>query len=160
MKPGLRFGDFYQDSQVVNEVAFDWLERHQDSRFFLFLHYMDPHDPYFEHPYDGKASRASPTRTRMRSWRPRMQRLYRGEIEYLDANFGKLLDKLRRSCDLYDDTLIVLVSPTTARSSTSTAAGGTASPSTTSRSTFRCSSSGREGRSCSRSPCVRPGRPC
>jgi len=24
-------------------------------RFFLFLHYMDPHDPYFEHPYDGTA---------------------------------------------------------------------------------------------------------
>ena len=53
MKPGLRVGDFYQSAETVNGVAFDFLERHANSRFFLFLHYMDPHDPYFEHPYDG-----------------------------------------------------------------------------------------------------------
>jgi len=53
-EPGVFFNDFYQDSQVVNEVAFEWLEARQDDRFFLFLHYMDPHDPYFEHPYNGE----------------------------------------------------------------------------------------------------------
>ncbi len=35
---GLHFGDFYQDSAVMNRHAFDWLDRHRDGRFFLFLH--------------------------------------------------------------------------------------------------------------------------
>ncbi len=103
----LYFSDFYQDSQVVNKVAFDWLAEKGDERFFLFLHYMDPHDPYFEHPYNGvgvarvSLPEPSPEQTE------RLQTLYRGEIEYLDENFGKLLAKLEET-GLYDDTLIVL----------------------------------------------------
>ena len=91
----------------MNEVAFDWLERHKDSRFFLFLHYMDPHDPYFEHPYDGygiaRVSNQHPDPARAAE----MQRLYEGEIAYLDGNFGKLLAKLE-ALGLYDDTVIAL----------------------------------------------------
>jgi arylsulfatase A-like enzyme len=109
VKPGLRFGDFYQDSAVVNEVAFDFLERNRGSRFFLFLHYMDPHDPYFRHPYDGhgiaRVANQHPTPALVSE----MQELYRGEIEYLDASFAKLVDKLRE-LGLYDRTLIVLTS--------------------------------------------------
>jgi arylsulfatase A-like enzyme/uncharacterized membrane protein YbhN (UPF0104 family) len=107
VKPGLRFGDFYQDSAVVNEVAFDFLERHRDSRFFLFLHYMDPHDPYFRHPYDGHAiarvGNQNPDPARVAE----MRELYRGEIEYLDASFARLLEKVRE-LGLWDQTLIVL----------------------------------------------------
>lgn len=105
----VRFNDFYQDSQVVNEVAFEWLEERADERFFLFLHYMDPHDPYFEHPYNGKGI----ARVSMPEPEPdmadRLAELYRGEIEYLDANFGKLLAKLE-TLGLYEDTVIVLTS--------------------------------------------------
>ena len=101
------FNDFYQDSEVVNGVAFDWLDKRKNERFFLFLHYMDPHDPYLEHPYNGVGiSRAS-----MQEPEPemaeRLHELYRGEIEYLDDNFGKLLAKLDAE-GLYDDTVIVL----------------------------------------------------
>ncbi|NNL66603.1 MAG: sulfatase-like hydrolase/transferase, partial [Myxococcales bacterium] len=109
VKPGLRFGDFYQDSEVVNGVAFDWLDRHAQSRFFLFLHYMDPHDPYFEHPYDGNGIARVSNPHPDSSLAAEMQRLYLEEIEYLDGNFGKLLTKLR-ALGIYDDTVIVLVS--------------------------------------------------
>lgn len=109
VKPGLRFGDFYQDSEVVNAVAFDWLDRHADSRFFLFLHYMDPHDPYFEHPYDGNGIARVSNPHPEPSLAGEMKRLYLEEIEYLDGNFGKLLAKLREH-DLYENTVIVLVS--------------------------------------------------
>jgi arylsulfatase A-like enzyme len=105
---GLHFGDFYQDSEVVNRHAFDWLDRHADSRFFLFLHYMDPHDPYFEHPYDGygiaRASHPHPDP----SMSEEMRRLYVEEIEYMDGHFGRFLDRLREA-GVYDDTVIVLV---------------------------------------------------
>ncbi len=103
----VRFNDFYQDSEVVNDVAFDWIERRQHERFFLFLHYMDAHDPYFEHPYNGEGI----ARVSMPEPEPemadRLHELYRGEIEYLDENFGKLLAKLEAH-GLYDDTVIVL----------------------------------------------------
>ncbi|MEE9607975.1 MAG: sulfatase-like hydrolase/transferase [Myxococcota bacterium] len=107
-KGGLRVGDFYQDSATVNGVAFDFLERHRDARFFLFLHYMDPHDPYFVHPYDGQAIARVSNQHPDAALAAEMRRLYVGEIEYLDANFAALLEKLRE-LDLYDDTLIALV---------------------------------------------------
>jgi arylsulfatase A-like enzyme len=109
LKPGLRVGDFYQSAETVNEVAFDFLERHEDSRFFLFLHYMDPHDPYFAHPYDGtgiaRAANQHPDPSRAEL----MHELYLGEIEYLDARFGEFLAKLDE-LGLSDDTVIALVS--------------------------------------------------
>jgi arylsulfatase A-like enzyme/uncharacterized membrane protein YbhN (UPF0104 family) len=108
IKPGLRFGDFYQDATVVNEVALDFLERHRDSRFFLFLHYMDPHDPYFEHPYDGRGIARVSNQHPDADQAAEMRRLYRGEVEYADRNFGQLLDRLRE-LDLWDDTVIALV---------------------------------------------------
>jgi len=108
LNSGLRFGDFYQDSQVVNAVAFDWLDRHRDSRFFLFLHYMDPHDPYFEHPYDGRAVARVSTPEPDPEHAAELRRLYRGEIEYLDRNIGELFERLRAQ-GLWDDTVIALV---------------------------------------------------
>ena len=105
----VRFNDFYQDSKVVNETAFEWIDRRKDDRFFLFLHYMDPHDPYFEHPYNGVGI----ARVSMQEPKPeiadRLQDLYRGEIEYLDVQFGDLLAKLD-ALGLYDDTVIVVTS--------------------------------------------------
>jgi len=109
LKRGLSVGDFYQDSEVVNRVAFDFLERHKDSRFFLFLHYMDPHDPYFAHPYDGHGIARVANQHPSPEQVAEMRRLYRGEIEYLDANFAKLLAKVRE-LGLWDSTLIALVS--------------------------------------------------
>ena len=109
LAPGLRVGDFYQDSETVNAAAFDFLERHGDARFFLFLHYMDPHDPYFEHPYTGQGIARVSNQHPDASRAAEMHRLYRGEIEYLDASFARLLGKLRK-LGLYDRTLIALVS--------------------------------------------------
>lgn len=102
------FNDYYQDSKVVNDVAFKWLDRKKDERFFLFLHYMDVHDPYFEHPYNGEGV----ARIKMPEPDPamaeRLQNLYQGEIDYLDVQFGALLEKLEAD-GLYDNTLIILV---------------------------------------------------
>ncbi len=107
LRPGLRVGDFYQDAETVNGVAFDFLERHRASRFFLFLHYMDPHDPYFEHPYNGKAIARVANPNPSPALAAEMQRLYTGEVHYVDAHFADLLAKLRE-LGLYDDTLIAL----------------------------------------------------
>ncbi|MFP6639026.1 MAG: sulfatase, partial [Myxococcota bacterium] len=106
---GIRPSDFYQDSTTVNEVTFDWLDRNGRDRFFLFVHYMDPHDPYFRHPYDGYGIARVSNQHPDAELATEMQELYRGEIQFLDASFGQLLDKLQAD-GLYDDTVIALVS--------------------------------------------------
>ncbi len=105
---GLRFGDFYQDSEVVNAHALPWLSRHKDARFFLFLHYMDPHDPFFEHPYDGYGIARASNQHPPASLAEEMHRLYKEEIAYLDGNFGKLIAHLEEQ-GLYEDSVIALV---------------------------------------------------
>ncbi len=107
--PGLRFGDFYQAAEIVNEIAFDFLERRQDERFFLFLHYMDPHDPYFEHPWNGKGFDRATNQHPDAALAKELHALYVGEIGYLDQHFGELLAKLE-SLGLYENTVIALVS--------------------------------------------------
>ena len=99
--------DYYQDASVVNRHALDWLAASKGTRFFLFLHYMDPHDPYFAHPYDGigyaRASNQNPDPALASTFSD----LYDGEVRYLDDYLGQLFDWLQAE-GLYDDTLIVL----------------------------------------------------
>ena len=37
---------WYLSAGEVNERVFPWLEDRQDQKFFLWIHYSDPHDPY------------------------------------------------------------------------------------------------------------------
>mgnify|MGYP003313290600 CR=1 FL=1 len=70
---------------------------------------MDPHDPYFPHPYDGTGIARVSNQHPDEALAAEMQALYQGEIEFLDANFGELLARLEAD-GIYDDTVIVLVS--------------------------------------------------
>lgn len=104
-----RVSHYYQDAQVVNENVISWLEKLRRGRFFLFIHYMETHDPYFVHPYNGVgyARVANPRPD------PKMAGLlsetYDGELQYVDQAIGQLIRWLREN-DLYDETLIVLTS--------------------------------------------------
>jgi len=37
---------WYLNASEVNERIFPWLEEHRNRKFFLWIHYSDPHDPY------------------------------------------------------------------------------------------------------------------
>ena len=39
----------------VNRRFLDWLALNHQHRFVAWLQYMEPHDPYFVHPYNGEA---------------------------------------------------------------------------------------------------------
>jgi len=97
---------FYQDSRTVNADALPWLERHKDDRFFALLHYMDPHDPYFAHPYDGRGIARVENQNPDPEQAAEMLELYAGEIRYMDESFGDLIATLKEH-DIYDNTLIV-----------------------------------------------------
>lgn len=100
---------FYQEASVVNGQAMAWLEANQGTRFFLFLHYMDPHDPYFEHPYNGRGYARASDQNPDPSLAPAFSELYDGEVRYLDDHLGQLFGWLKAE-GLYDQSLIVLTS--------------------------------------------------
>jgi arylsulfatase A-like enzyme/Tfp pilus assembly protein PilF len=79
-------------AEEVNEKALAWLASHRTERFFLWIHYFDPHAPY-EPP--------SPFREQYRG------REYDGEIAYTDAAVGRVLGKLEE-WGLTARTLIIL----------------------------------------------------
>jgi arylsulfatase A-like enzyme len=91
----------------VTRVADAWLARHRDSRFFLLLHYMDPHDPYFPHPYTGEGIARVEADNPDPSQAAHMRELYDGEIRFTDEHVGMVEAKLRE-LGIWDDTMIVI----------------------------------------------------
>jgi len=72
--------------------------------FFLYLHVLDPHLPYAPPaPFDERFPRSGVLQADLSTGR------YDGEIAFVDSEFGRLLEALRRH-DLEDDSLVVLVS--------------------------------------------------
>jgi arylsulfatase A-like enzyme len=101
------FYHYYQDAEVVNDAVIDWIDERPPSPFFLLVHYMDPHDPYFEMPYNGygvaRVSNPSPPADSA----PELRRLYAEDVSYFDEHLGRLLQKLRDT-GLYEKSIVAL----------------------------------------------------
>ncbi len=80
--------------EETSQLAIQWLKTHKDDRFFLFLHYFDPHF-YYDPP--------DPFKTRYK------ENPYAGEIAYVDHCIEKVFDELKK-LDLYDKTIIIVTS--------------------------------------------------
>ena len=102
-------GTAYQDAATVNAAVTSWIDQQSAEPWFLFVGYMDPHDPYFAHPYDGSGYARAAHQHPDPSEAPALTALYDGEITYWDAEFGRLLGELRER-GLYDDLTIVITS--------------------------------------------------
>ena len=91
------FEHFYQDGDVVNRRVKEWLAEKPPEPFFLFLHFMDPHDPYFEIPYNGRGvarvTNPSPAAERAGELRD----LYLQGVRYLDDQLAILIDSLKEA---------------------------------------------------------------
>jgi tetratricopeptide (TPR) repeat protein len=78
----------------TTRLALDWLDNHSEDRFFLFVHYYDPHSDY--EPPEPFASKFS-------------DNLYAGEIAYTDHYIAKVINKLK-SLGIFDSSLIIITS--------------------------------------------------
>jgi len=98
---------FYQGGQVVNQAAFEFLDQRQDTPFFLWLHYMEPHDPFFSNDGQSYARVATPAPP------SHMAKIYhdayRDDVQRFDQAFGEMLEGLRKR-NLLDDVHIILTS--------------------------------------------------
>jgi arylsulfatase len=118
--------------EIVNGLAFDWLEQHSGEDFFLFLHYWDAHIPYLPpEPYKSAFTehllRVDPLieeKLRSRPSYPLFRRnlydhldqlvsleyieaLHYAEVAYLDDELGRLFTRLS-DLGILDDSMIVL----------------------------------------------------
>ncbi|MBN2308855.1 MAG: sulfatase-like hydrolase/transferase, partial [Candidatus Hydrogenedentes bacterium] len=108
----------------VTDAAKDFIERHRDERFFLYLHYMQPHDPYFPpSPYANEFT-VDPVRAitpdaesimavsdRDRPLKPaaldQLRARYDENLLSVDAEVGRLFDALR-ALGVADDTVVII----------------------------------------------------
>lgn len=99
--------NFYQDADVVDRHVEAWLGSKPPQPFFLLVHYMDPHDPYFEMPYNGCGVARVSTPNPPGSEAQALHELYKTNVRYHDAFLDKLLTRLQAS-GLYDRSVIAL----------------------------------------------------
>lgn len=97
--PGIDFDnetDKHVTSDKMTKMAIEMLDdkNNSDGQFFMWLHYMDPHDQYLQHadsPTFGKKARDR----------------YDSEIFFADKHVGKLLDYLRAQ-PYWDNTAVIV----------------------------------------------------
>jgi arylsulfatase A-like enzyme len=111
-------------SDNVNRHVVSWLEEVAlDRPLFVYIHTIDPHDPYL--PPEEFRRRFAPrseelavkiaTQPRRQTWGSaasvleQLKDLYDAEIAFNDRSFGEFLSVLRR-LDLYENSFVVLVS--------------------------------------------------
>ncbi len=80
-------------ASATTDLALDWLREHSSQRFFLWVHYYDPHEPY-EPPEAYKSQYPGDP--------------YSGAIAYDDAQAGRLLDFLEQR-ELRGRTLVIVM---------------------------------------------------
>lgn len=117
-------GHFPRAGDVVDR-ALDWLEQSVSEPFFLYLHFMDPHDPYAPPPpYDAMYGREPGDpftmtfgtlpgimKGQLPVGPPELEdllALYDGAVTYMDESIGGLLEAMERDGRL-ENTLIVFV---------------------------------------------------
>ncbi len=96
---------FYEDGVETSKIALNWISKNRDKKFFMFLHYMEPHEPYFTYPYTGDFV-SIPNNYNDKILK-KCSDAYKGEIRYADKSLGVLFDYLKEE-GIYDSTLIVL----------------------------------------------------
>jgi len=105
-------------SETVKVVT-DWLAKQRDGRFFLWVHFWDPHDPYSPPPEYERLFKSDPdveqyvrdtgVAERHRSEAVEANNLYDGEIRFTDHWIGELFRAMQEH-GVYDPGLIVLTS--------------------------------------------------
>jgi len=101
---------YYQPADVVTDRVLGWIDTHRTGPpFFLYAHYMDPHDPYMVHPFNGEGYARVALPNPSPDLARRLSEVYDGEVRYLDEHLGRLVAGLRER-GIYDDTIIVLTS--------------------------------------------------
>jgi arylsulfatase A-like enzyme len=116
----------YRRAREITDRAQRWLRGHSDQPFFLFLNYLDAHQPYLPPPQDDERFAARPNGEEWRDFpterfnacrrqqggftKPEADFLigqYDAELVAMDRELARLLDYLKHS-GRFDDTMILV----------------------------------------------------
>jgi len=122
-----RWPELFPSTTAITDRALDRINAHAERPFFLWIHLLDPHWP-LEPPDEFAPPPATDSRiggfwgdkevvTEVQAGKiklgkadqARVRDLYRGEVEYVDANVGRLLASLKE-LGVYDEALVVFTS--------------------------------------------------
>lgn len=114
-------GRWLPDATGLTDHAIHWIQKNRQQDFFLWVHYFDPHMPYrppakyqpedatlrakgtqFKETRGGRMGSAGRS-AEDRAW---IKALYDGEVRFIDAEVGRLLDFLQRQ-GVYDNALVM-----------------------------------------------------
>ena len=101
---------YENDVVEMNRHALAWLRRNHEARFFLYLHYIDPHIPYSppgRYRREFARDHGFPIHNRRKELVG--GDLYDAEIRYVDDGMSALVDELR-GLGVWEDTLLVVTS--------------------------------------------------
>lgn len=123
--PPMDFAWFHRGAEDLNQRALPWLRAHQHQPFFLWMQYLDPHDPYknpdivdgkspFYPDYDGPFTgemvhgiyAGAHELQNPQEDVAHLSALYDSEVHYVDRHIGELLSALEP--EVLANTLIVL----------------------------------------------------
>ncbi len=108
-------------SPGVTDDALKFIRSQKDNKFFLFLHYFDPHYIYLDHEkkedYSGKFTSKDISflreQIRKKEFSPDdtdyLKYCYDTEIRYTDFYIGRVIEELKKN-RIYDNTIIVFTS--------------------------------------------------
>lgn len=114
------------NASVVTKKAIKWLSRRRRGNFFLFIHYMDIHNPYcppwpYNRLFRGEYLRKAKDKRLSAEWaraedpvklqaiKNHVRALYDGQIRYLDRYIRELFRILEKK-DRLGETLVILLS--------------------------------------------------
>jgi len=113
-----------QPAGIATQKAMSWLSEHGKDKFFIWLHYYDPHSDYnppypynvmYDPSYSGQANGSTQFLDKLNSGEIKLNKrdlqhieaLYKGEVSYVDKAIGTLMDYLK-DIGAYKNTIIVV----------------------------------------------------
>ncbi len=111
------------DAKAITDRAIDWLTRHPDDRFVMYLHYLDAHTPYgppkpyiemFADPgYAGKVgdtftdAEGAAAGSYDEADKKKITALYDAAIRYIDEQIGRVIEHLAKTGDLERTAIVI-----------------------------------------------------
>jgi len=98
----------YRDAEEITRTAINCIEKNTKRKFFLWVHYMDPHRPYIARSFSKNASSYLRMFLNMGDKAKLYEQLYECEIEYADRVIGNFLRRLEQMGIWIDENFIFL----------------------------------------------------
>jgi arylsulfatase A-like enzyme len=96
------------EAPEVNAEVYKWLHKNNEKKFFLFVHYTEPHEPYVYHEkFDRGFDNIDPALYPRGSNHKKIGK-YDTEIGFVDFYIGELIQKIREQ-GLFENSLIIFL---------------------------------------------------